>query len=93
MCIIMSLYISDIFVYPFTKCLSGDRVNTHKEGMEDTRVDGWSVQLFGLINGTAGMIDEWDFPDLKAADLHACNLAQHHQISDISRGRSAFDIP
>lgn len=87
----MQILPSQIFIYPFTLTLRGQRINTFEYGLDDSDVDGWNVQAFGLINGTAGILDDGDFADINAAYAFAQELAVQYQIPiDCMDDRSAI---
>ena len=76
----MQILPSQIFIYPFTLSTHGQRFNTFEYGLDDTDFHGWNVQAFGLLNGTACVIDDGDFTDLNAAYAYAHDLSQQYQI-------------
>jgi hypothetical protein len=71
----MQILASQIFVYPFTLSSRGHRFNTYEQG-----VNGWNVQVFGLIDGTAGILDDGDFPDFNAAHAYALELSHQYGV-------------
>lgn len=76
----MNIRPSKIFMNPFTLLPDGDRFDTYEYGLDDSSVDGWNVQASGLINGTAGILDDEDFADIDSAHIYAQNLSRKYQI-------------
>ena len=76
----MQILASQIFVHPFTLSSRGHRFNTYEQGLDDFDVNGWNVQVFGLIDGTAGIIDDGDFPNFNAAHAYALELSHQYGI-------------
>jgi hypothetical protein len=76
----MQILASQIFVYPFTLSSRGHRFNTYEQGLDDSDVNGWNVQVFGLIDGTAGILDDGDFPDFNAAHAYALELSHQYGV-------------
>ena len=77
----MQILASQIFIYPFTLSPMGNRFNTYQHGLDDSDVDGWNVQAFGLVNGTAGILDDEDFKDRDSAFAYAQELSRQYQIT------------
>lgn len=97
----MQILPSQIFIKPFTLSPQGERFNTYEYDRNDSEINGWNVQVFGLIDGTATILDDGDFPDINAAFAHALELSHRYQIpihcmddafaSDAGQGHDAVD--
>ena len=77
----MQILASQIFIHPFTLSAHGGRFNTYQYGLDDSDVSGWNVQAFGLVNGTAGILDDEDFKDRDSAFAYAQELSRQYQIT------------
>jgi hypothetical protein len=75
----MIIRYSEIYVYPYAT-RDGERIHACKSGYDDLSVEGWHMQSFGMINGTAGVIDDQDFDDVHAACDAARHLARQHAL-------------
>ena len=76
----MHILASQIFIHPFTLSSVGARFNTYQYGLDDSDAHGWNVQSWGLINGTAGILDDEDFISRDSAFAYAQELSQRYQI-------------
>ena len=76
----MKILPNQIFIYPFTLSPQGERFNTFEYGLDDSDVHGWNVRVWGLIDGTYGILDDGDFIDIDAAYAHAQELSELYQV-------------
>ena len=77
----MQILASQIFIHPFTSSVHGGRFNTYQHGLDVSDAHGWNVQSWGLINGTAGILDDEDFKDRESALAYAYKLSRQYQIT------------
>jgi hypothetical protein len=80
--IVIILY-SEVYIYPYITLHKTGRHDAYEYGADDSSCEGWNVQTFGLINGTAGMIDDDDFADKDVAFAYAQALVDRHGIKMI----------
>jgi hypothetical protein len=76
----VSILYSGVYIYPYINRPETGRHDAYEYGADDSSCEGWHVQSFGLINGTARMIDDEDFDDKDSGFAYAEALAKDHGV-------------
>jgi hypothetical protein len=79
----MQIQASHVSINAFTISVDGEKFITSNFELNSPAVHGWNVQAWGLIDETAGILDDEDFKDMSSAFAYALTLTrQYHLTSD-----------
>ena len=83
----MQILASHIAINAFAISADGEKFIIYDFELNDPAIRGWNVQGWGLIDGTAGILDDEDFKDMSSAFIYAAKLSRQYQLGADGMGK------